>query len=184
TLKQLEFRENYDAAVVAIHRNGEKLRGKIGEIMMQAGDLLLISTGANFQQLLRNNPILYLVTALSKTTDSKPLARRGFVGIVILMAVMMLLNYVGLFFALIIITSYMVAAGLLSVSSIKKELDIDLLIILVASLTFSKAIIDTGSAELVARHFIQLFVGFGQVGILVGLYLVTIALTTFVTHVA
>src|SRR5690606_7341299 len=79
TLKELEFRENYDAAVVAIHRNGEKLRGKIGELVMQAGDLLLISTGSNFQQLIKTKPNLYLVSVLSKTSDSKPWVRKGFI---------------------------------------------------------------------------------------------------------
>src|SRR5690606_14087135 len=50
--------------------------------------------------------------------------------------------------------------------------------------TFSTAIIDTGSAELVANQFIKLFQVFGNAGILIGLYLVTILLTSFVTNVA
>jgi di/tricarboxylate transporter len=72
TLKQIAFRENYDAAVVAIHRNGEKLRGKIGEVQMQAGDLLLIAAGKNFGKYLSANPDLYLVSVVSKPIEQLP----------------------------------------------------------------------------------------------------------------
>ncbi|MDH3710670.1 MAG: SLC13 family permease, partial [Cyclobacteriaceae bacterium] len=40
-----DFRSRYNAAIVAIHRNGEILRGKIGEIRIHHGDLLLLFSG-------------------------------------------------------------------------------------------------------------------------------------------
>ncbi|MEO6819292.1 MAG: SLC13 family permease [Ginsengibacter sp.] len=184
TLKQLEFRENYDAAVVAIHRNGAKLRGKIGEIEMQAGDLLMISAGKNFRQQLNARPNLYLVSVLTHVEDAKPLVKSGFAVILIVVITGMVLGYLNLFLALMIITAYMVVGQLLTISEIKKQLDMDLLMILVASLTFSKAIIDSGTAELISHNFISLFSGFGNKGILIGLYLITLVLTTFITHVA
>lgn len=184
TLKEIEFRENYDAAVVAIHRNGAKLRGKIGEIVMQAGDLLMISAGKNFRQHLNARPNLYLVSVLTDVQDAKPLVKRGFALIIIAVIVGMVFGYLNLFLALMIITGYMVIGNLLSISEIKKQLDIDLLIILVASLTFSKAIIDSGTAELISKNFLGLFEDFGNKGILIGLYLITLMLTTFITHVA
>lgn len=184
TLKQIAFRENYDAAVVAVHRNGEKLRGKIGEIVLQAGDLLLISAGHNFHSLLKNKPSLYLLSVLSTTKESSRAARRGFGVVVLALIGAMMVGYLSLFAALLLLISYMMATKLLNISVLKKELDIDLAIILVASLTFSVAIIDTGTAELVAKHFITVFEPFGHRGILVGLYLVTLVMTTFVTNVA
>lgn len=184
TLKEIEFRENYDAAVVAIHRNGAKLRGKIGEITMQAGDLLMISAGKNFRQHLNAMPSLYLVSVLTDVKDAKPIIKRGFAVIVIAVIVGLIAGYFNLFFALMIITGYMVIGNLLSIAEIKKQLDIDLLIILVASLTFSKAIIDSGTAELLSHDFLSLFHSFGNKGIVIGLYLITLMLTTFITHVA
>lgn len=184
TLKQIEFRENYDAAVVAIHRNGVKLRGKIGEIVMQAGDLLLISAGKNFRQNLNTKPNLYLVSVLAETKNANPSIKKGFVGVVLLSIMGMLIGVLNLFIALIIITAYMVLTGLLSVPEVKKQLDFDLLIILVASLTFSRAIIDSGTAEMISNNFLTVFSGFGNKGYLIGLYLITLGLTTFITHVA
>ena len=184
TLKQIEFRENYDAAVVAIHRKGEKLRGKIGEIEMKAGDLLLISAGRNFTKLLSSKPDLYLVSVISRPVESKPVARRSFVVIVLLLLAGLIMGLLNLFLALTILTAAMVVLRLLSISEIKKQFDIDLLIILVSSLAFSTAIIRSGAANILANNFIELFRGFGNMGIITGIYLITLILTSFITHVA
>jgi di/tricarboxylate transporter len=184
TLKQIEFRENYDAAVVAIHRKGEKLRGKIGEIEMKAGDLLLISAGRNFTKLLTSKPDLYLVSVVSRPIESSPATRQAFVVILLLLIFGLIAGLLNFFLALIILTAAMVVLRLLNISEIKKQFDVDLLIILVSSLAFSTAIIRTGSAGILAGNFIALFKEFGNIGIITGIYLVTLILTSFVTHVA
>lgn len=61
TLKESRFREKYDAAVIAIHRNGERLRGKLGEIRLAYGDLLMLTTGEHFAQLVQNNTNIYVL---------------------------------------------------------------------------------------------------------------------------
>src|SRR5690606_4715431 len=110
--------------------------------------LLLISAGHNFHSLLKNKPSLYLLSVLSTTKESSRAARRGFGVVVLALIGAMLVGYLSLFTALLLLISYMMATKLLNVSVLKKELDIELAIILVASLTFSVAIIDTGTAEL------------------------------------
>ncbi len=184
TLKQIAFRENYDAAVVAIHRKGEKLRGKIGEIEMKAGDLLLISAGRNFTKLLSSKPDLYLVSVISRPVESRPVARTSFVVILLLLLSGLIMGLLNLFLALTILTAAMVVLRLLSISEIKKQFDIDLLIILVSSLAFSTAIIRSGAANILANNFIELFRGLGNMGIVTGIYLVTLILTSFITHIA
>ncbi|MGY8863979.1 MAG: SLC13 family permease, partial [Pseudomonadales bacterium] len=45
SLKETGFRAKFDAAVVAIRREGEQVSGKLGEVHLRAGDLLLLATG-------------------------------------------------------------------------------------------------------------------------------------------
>lgn len=184
TLKELAFRENYDAAVVAIHRNGARLNGKIGEINLQAGDLLLISPGKNFKHQLENRPDLYLVSVIRQATNARPIARKGFLLVLMALIAGMVAGVIHLFFALLLLIAYVVGSKLLSIREIKRQLDVDLLVILVASLTFSTALIDSGAAQLLADAFINVFRPFGNFGIIIGIYLVTLVLTSFVTHVA
>ncbi|WP_457681386.1 cation:proton antiporter regulatory subunit [Thermovibrio sp.] len=40
-VRDTDFRAKYDAVILAVHRNGEKLSGKVGEIVLKPGDLLL-----------------------------------------------------------------------------------------------------------------------------------------------
>ncbi len=46
----------------AIHRNGERLTTKIGDVSLESGDTLLLQVGSNFAQAHRNNPDFYLVS--------------------------------------------------------------------------------------------------------------------------
>ena len=48
TLKQAGFRSLFDAAVVAMRREGEPLSGKLGEIRLRPGDSLVLAVGADF----------------------------------------------------------------------------------------------------------------------------------------
>lgn len=47
-MKEVRFREQFNAAVVAVARKGERLVAKPGDIVIQASDILLLDTGASF----------------------------------------------------------------------------------------------------------------------------------------
>ena len=48
SVRDSNFRGKYDAAIIAVHRNGEKIEGKLGNVMLRAGDVLLLFAGENF----------------------------------------------------------------------------------------------------------------------------------------
>src|SRR5690606_13735859 len=79
-VKDTDFRNRYDAAIVAIHRNGEKLHGKIGEIKISSGDLLLVYAGPNFKDrvdLYRDIYIISRVHALYNPGKTKSYSLAG-----------------------------------------------------------------------------------------------------------
>ncbi|MCX2739965.1 SLC13 family permease [Pontibacter anaerobius] len=184
TLKESEFREKYDAAVVAIHRNGENLRGKIGSIILEPGDLLLLSAGQKFLTRNKNDRDLYTVSVVSRSNGTAKWKKILFGAGILLSLGLMALGITNLFFSLFIIAVLMTSLGLLRADEIKKLLDLDLLIILASALTLSKALIDTGIANEAAFAIINLFEAGGKFGILIGLFLITVLLTSFVTNVA
>ena len=184
TLKQARFREKHDAAVVAIHRNGENLSGKIGAIVLEAGDLLLLSAGPKFLARNKNNKDLYTVSVVSRSNGTAAWKKTAFgVGAVLALG-LMATGLFNLFFSLFLVSVIMVVTGLLRVDEIKKLLDLELLIILGSALTLSKALIDTGVAQEFATMFILFFEDMGSHGVLIGLFGVTVLLTSFLTNVA
>ena len=64
TVKEANFRQQYNAAVVAVHRNGIRLSNKIGSIRLEPGDTLLLQTQQEFVGAYRNSRDFYLVSSV------------------------------------------------------------------------------------------------------------------------
>ena len=64
SIRGANFRTVYDAAVIAVHRNGERVPGKIGEIQLRAGDTLLMQGSMDFLRAHRNSPDFHLVSEI------------------------------------------------------------------------------------------------------------------------
>ena len=61
------FRSHYDAVVIAVYRNGERLGGKIGDIVLRSGDTLLLQSAAGFDVRHRNSRDFLLVSAVDES---------------------------------------------------------------------------------------------------------------------
>lgn len=183
TAKEGKFRERYDAAIVAVHRNGEKLRGKIGDIKLNSGDLLLLYAGSDFINRADLYRDIYVVSKLREIT--KPGLKKFYaLGLSVVAAILLLIfGKMSLFASLLIIFSIMAAFNLISLQDVKQELDLNMIAILVFSLAIGQAIIKTGTGNLLSSYLIDLLQPFGMVAILVGLLLVTTLLTSFITNV-
>ena len=57
-VRDADFRALYDAAIVAVHRNGARLTNKIGDVRLHAGDTLLLQVGPELQPGLPQQPRL------------------------------------------------------------------------------------------------------------------------------
>ena len=59
TIKENKFRTQFDGAVLAIHRNGERIWGHLGQVKLKAGDVLLVMAGQRFEERLVGSNSLY-----------------------------------------------------------------------------------------------------------------------------
>jgi len=183
TPKEIEFRTRYDAAIVAIHRNGERLSGKIGDIKLSQGDLLLLHAGSQFRDkvdLLRD---LFIISQVKEMLRPNKRKITSFLIVAIIAILMVILGYFTLFVSLLIIFAIMVALRMVSMQDIKREIDLNMISILVFSLALGQAMIKTGSGDLLASGLLSLTQGIGTWAIILGLLLITTLLTSFVTNV-
>lgn len=184
TVKEIRFRAKYDAAVIAVHRNGEKISGKIGEIVIRPGDVLLLFTGADF--ISRSNHALDFYF-ISKVKDFQRLENYkiwtllgGTVFIILLAA----LKIVSLFMGLIVLIMVVLAMKITNAKELHKAVDYNLAMIIALSLALGTAMIKSGAAEVIADLFITVFIPLGKVGLLFGIYFVTAILAAFITNKA
>ncbi|MEE3001769.1 MAG: SLC13 family permease [Planctomycetota bacterium] len=97
TVRETRFRTIYNAAIIAVHRQGEAVNQKIGDIILKVGDTLLLDTHMGFIDAHRDDPDFYLV---SQVSDSRPVRHhRAHIAIVLLLLLVALLiggNKVGI----------------------------------------------------------------------------------------
>ncbi len=183
TVKQSDFRNRYNAAIIAIHRNGKKVSGRIGDIVLQAGDLLLLYTGSDFRDRVEIYRDLFVVSKLRDIV--KPGNKKYYaLGLMAICAVILLIfSKITLFPALMIILTIMIGFNLITARDVKRELDLNMIIILVFSLAVGEAIIKTDAGNLVAMNIITLLEPYGYISILIGLLVITNLLASFIGNV-
>lgn len=184
TLKESSFREVFDAAVIAVHRNGERLRGKLGEIKLEYGDLLLLTAGSRFKKLNSVNNNLYklgIKDQLGKTPKWKGITLL----FVLLLAIGGIISGIFSFFVgiLVILAAFFILR-LMSHQELLKNLNIDLLLILGSAIALGSAFIETGGAKFVADEVIHVFSMYGNVSVIFGIFFLTVLLTAFITNAA
>ena len=64
TVREANFRQRYNAAIVAVHRGGERIGTKIGDIRLQPGDTLLLQARPGFVESFRNSRDFFLVSQI------------------------------------------------------------------------------------------------------------------------
>lgn len=182
TLKQIGFRAMFDAAVVAIRRDGENLSGKLGEIKLQAGDNLLLATGPDFasrNNLSKNFFILTEHTLARKLTPlQEKLTLGGFLLTVLLSATSVLPLAVGLVFFL----ALLVFSGISSGNEIKRNIPLNLMMVIVGSLAMATALQQSGVIDSLNQWLLPYLQGSSPFVALVVIYLLTLILTELVTN--
>lgn len=195
TVKEFGFRERYDSVIVGIHRGGEKIRGKIGNIKLETGDLLLISAGEDFRTLANQDGNLLIVSNHKQPAKVKSVNKAAFVmgtllciGLALLPAEVCGLsrsgNLLRLYEALFLILGLQFGLGMMDSDGVKRNVSLDLLMILASALTLGTALVSTGTADFIADAYLQYSYGMGSLSIGLGLFLLTLLLTSFVTNVA
>lgn len=184
TVKEENFRGKYDATVIAIHRNGEKLRGKIGTIQLKAGDALLLLVGADFADRTKNAQDFYII---SKVKDIRKLGfLKSFVllGGTALAIITAAFGLISLFMSLSILLLVLLLMKISTAKQLSRSIDYELAIIIAMSLALGTAMIKTGVAEMIAQGVITVFIPFGKVALLAGIYFITAILAAYITNKA
>jgi di/tricarboxylate transporter len=182
-VKETNFRATYDAAIIAIHRNGERLSQKIGEIVLKPGDLLLLVTGEDFANRTRDTQNIYVISKV-RDLENINLFKVYTIGIGTIAAIASAaIGIISLFKALLILLSVIAIMRIVTLTEIKNSLDFNVVFIAAFAIAISKAIQGTGTADYLATNFLYLFEGLGPVGVLFGIYIVTNLMTEFVTNV-
>ncbi|MBL7923365.1 MAG: SLC13 family permease [Bacteroidia bacterium] len=184
-VNKTNFREMYDAGIIAVNRDGEKISGKVGDIELRNGDLLLVVGGKGFRKRAEQSRDLILVSKRREINHGDKIMIKWILMAIAAAFILEACDMMSLFMSLFLITGTIALTGLLNVEDVKKSLDLELMVMLAMAIGVGKAISNSGADQLFAREVIGLTSNLHDtMGVLLGLYLVTNILTMFVTNAA
>lgn len=192
TIPEFNFFEHYQAVVLAIHRNGERITTNINKLRLRPGDNLVLLTTDKFIQNWGESKIFYLTSYIRdyRTTGS---FRTKWLAFIILL-LMILGATIGqyfespagltfdMFFFSILAAVLLIWLKIMPHQKYTKSISWDVLITIACSFAISKALQNSGAAESLARTAISISRGFGPMGILAAMYLTTAVFTEIITN--
>ncbi len=184
TIKEAGFRGRFDAAIIAVHRNGQRISGKIGDVELQSGDVLLLITGEDFKNRAADTMDFYPITKIRDfqklPTYKTVILIGGTIGAILLAA----LNVTSLFVSLTVLLVIITLLNLVKARDLPKSLDYNLAAIIALSLAIGTAMTKSGVAEMIAQFFIRFLQPTGIIGLMFGLFAVTNLLSAYITNKA
>ena len=185
TVRESAFRDRYDAVILAIHRNGERIEEKVGDIVLHGGDTLLLLAQMNFDRKWYHSRDFYLVTRHREQESNKPPQKAWLTAVLflgfILAAVTGVLPTVA--------AAAAAAMGLLlfrclSPQDAKSSINYQVVITIAAAFGIGKAVANVGLASTFAELLTQSLGDLGVLPVLFGLYFLTNIYSAFITNAA
>ena len=180
SIREGQFRTVYNAAIIAVARNGEHVNKKIGDIVLQPGDVLLLEARRNFIEQQRNNPDFYL---MSQIEDARPVNKEkaslalllmlGLVGVV-------MFGMLSILQAAIIVAGIMVLSNCCTASVARKALDLQTLLVIAGAIGLGNAMKTSGLAGVLGMKLLALG-GAEPITMLVIIFVITMVFGNLVT---
>ena len=181
SIREFGFRARYDAAVIAVARNGERVTGRIGDIILQVGDTLLLEANESFLARNRSSRDFFLVSGLP-SSDLRP--QRAILALSILIAMIGAATYSGNMLAPSLAAAVaMVVCGCLRAADARASIDISILLVIGAGLGLSNAVEASGLGASLGQFILGLGAG-SVLASLAAVYLVTVILTSLISNAA
>jgi len=189
-LEELEFPDRFNAVVTGVRRDGRHVEKPLGEIRLRPGDVLMLETAPRFRRAFEDRPEFFVASEAGgeeeeRITPERPEAGPGplaavavLVGIVVLAAT----GVTHVAVAGVLGAFAMVAVGFLTPGQAREAVDWSVLVVVGAALGLGQAMEVSGAAGWIGRGMLDVFAGWGELGIVAGLLLTTAVLTEVITN--
>jgi len=183
TIREGKFRSNYNAAVVAVARGGRRLMGKLGDVRIEPGDVLLLEASPSFTHRQRGSSDFYLVSRVEKGEVRRHEKATLSIVITAAMVVVAALGWMEILTSAMLAAIAMIAFRCCTTSEARRSVDWSVLIIIGAAIGIGEAMDKSGAASAIADGLIALGSG-SEIKILAAVYLATVICTELVTNSA
>ena len=155
TVRSSRFRDRYGAVVLASARNGQRIEGNLGNIILKPGDTLLLEARPAFVSRQKYNRDFLVVNDLDTERPRHDKALLAW-GILLTLVMAAGLGLISMMNAALMAGGLMLLTGCLSVSQAEKSLDLTVILTIAASFALGAALEKTGLAAMLAENAVAL----------------------------
>jgi di/tricarboxylate transporter len=192
TVTEFSFFDQFNAVVLAIHRNGERITENLNNLKLKVGDNVVLLATEKFFDTWGSSQMFYLVNYMRDLHHDKG-SQVKWKALIILMAMVAaivvneLVSYgygmrLNIFFYVAFAAILMIWLKILPQQNYTKAVSWDMLISIASAFAIGKAIQNSGVAILLAADAISIVRSIGPVGVLAIMWLLTSILTEIITN--
>lgn len=192
TVSEYNFFEHFNAVVLAIHRNGERITANLNKLKLKVGDNVVLLATEQFVNNWENSHMFYLVNYVQDLRVEKS-SRKKWIALFVLLAMVIgivvneIVSYgfgmrLNIFLFVAIAALLLIWLKILPQRDYTKNISWDLIISVASAFAISKAIQNTGIAESLAYDAVSVVKSIGPTGVLAIIYVLTSVLTEIITN--
>jgi di/tricarboxylate transporter len=182
-IRDADFRARYNAVIIAVHRGGSRLKGRVGDIVLRAGDTLLVQTGPHFARAHRNNPGFFLISTVKEARPVRHERVAVAVGLLALLVTLLIFTHlISTAIASLLVAALMIVTRCISATEARRSLQLDVLLAIGAALALGAALERSGAAATAAHAIVAGAEAMGPVAVLAAVLGMTTLTTAFVTN--
>lgn len=186
TLKQANFKSRYDAGVIAIHRNNQRIKSRVGDIVLKTGDTLLLLADNAFIDKHKYSSDFYVVTDVAPPENLNQDMRKGWVSLIALISMILAvtLGLLSMLEAMLVLVVLLIAFKFITPNEINKFVQFDVILLIASAFAVGAAMTESGLAQYIAGGLTSLATPLGVLGVIVIIYIVTNIFTEIITNSA
>jgi di/tricarboxylate transporter len=183
TLREADVRQRYGLTVMAINRHGKPLIGRLGEVELEVGDVLLVQARQDRLAALRRDHGLYL---LDQFDSPAPRGWRDWVSAAcfLLAVVAGSAGWAPMSVCFLAAALATILSGALSVESAREAVEWRLLILIGGMTAFGRAMENSGAADQLSGWIVAGLRPWGTGAVLTGFFVLTVLLTQPMSNAA
>jgi di/tricarboxylate transporter len=181
TIRGGQFRSHYNAAVVAVARGNKRLQGKLGDVELEIGDVLLLEASPSFLHRQRESRDFFLVSTVEQGAIRRPELAWISIAILLAMVILAAATKITIMTAALVAALAMIAFRCCTTGEARRSVDWSVLIVIGAAIGIGVAMEQSGAATTIAQGMI----GFAQGDPLLTLacvFLATLFCTELITN--
>ncbi|MDT9024019.1 MULTISPECIES: SLC13 family permease [Rossellomorea] len=184
-IKDTNFRSRHNAAVLAVHRQNQRIKAKIGDVVLKPGDILLLVTGPDFHKKVHTNDFYYATPIDNKISTHKQ-SKQGWFSIALLgtMILLVTLSFLSMLTGMACTALLLFLLKIVSAQEVKNSIQWNVLLLVSCSFGIGYALINSGVAAYIATILMEATRPLGVFAVILAIYLLTNIFTEMMTNSA